>query len=88
MLVQTQPMTRAAVLEQLAQILSDVLGDKVSLNEETKAKDIDGWDSLNHAIFVAAVQKHFELRFQLADVINLKTVGDICDIVLDGINDK
>lgn len=76
-------MSRAEVLKEITQILNQVL-DKtdVVLEETTKAKDVDGWDSLNHAIFIGDVQKHYKVKFTLREVLNLKEVSNICDLVL------
>jgi len=78
-------MSREEILIEVTSILNDVLDrDDIVLEETTKAKDIDGWDSLNHAIFISSIQKHYHLKFKLLEVLNLKNVGDICDIVIEG----
>ena len=79
-------MSREEVLKNINAILNEVLDrTDVVLEEATMARDIDGWDSLNHAIFIGEVQKHFKVKFMLREVINLKNVGNICDLVLQGI---
>jgi acyl carrier protein len=79
-------MNRAAILQEITQLLNEVLErTDVVLNEATTAKDIDGWDSLNHAIFIGEVQKHFKVKFALREVIGLKQVGNICDLVIERI---
>ncbi len=79
-------MNRAQVLAELTTILNAVLERKdVSINETTTAKDIDGWDSLNHAIFIGEIQKHFNIKFSLREVIGLKKVENICDLVIERI---
>jgi len=76
-------MNREQVLTEITQILNQVLNrTDVVLEESTQAKDIDGWDSLNHAIFIGDVQQHFNVKFTLREVLNLKEVSNICDIVL------
>ena len=82
-------MTRATILIEITQILNEVLDkDDVVLEETTVAKDIEGWDSLNHAIFIGEVQKHFKVKFVLREVLNLKKVGNICDLVLERLQSK
>ena len=77
-------MNKAKVLQEITQLLNHVLEqDKIILYESTSAKDIDGWDSLNHAIFIGEVQKHFKVKFSLREVIDLKQVGNICDLVIE-----
>lgn len=77
-------MSRDKVLEEITQLLNEVLERKdVIIEESTSAKEIDGWDSLNHAIFIGEIQKHFKIKFALKEVIGLKKVGNICDLVIE-----
>ncbi len=77
-------MNRTQVLQEITQLLNEVLErTDVALTEETTAKDVEGWDSLNHAIFIGEVQKHFKVKFALREVIGLKKVGNICNIVIE-----
>tara|TARA_B100000809_G_scaffold232798_1_gene249015 strand:- start:1391 stop:1639 length:249 start_codon:yes stop_codon:yes gene_type:complete len=77
-------MNKEQALQEITQLLNEVLERKdVVLNELTTAKDIDGWDSLNHAIFIGEVQKHFKVKFALREVIGLKKAGNICDLVIE-----
>ena len=74
---------RAQILEMLIPIFEEVLETKdLTLTFETVAKDVQGWDSLNHATLIATVQKRLNVRFRLLDVVKMKTVGDLCDLVL------
>ena len=82
-------MTRATILSEITQILNEVLEQEgVILEESTTAKDIEGWDSLNHAIFIGEVQKYFKVKFVLREVLNLKKVGNICDLILERLQSK
>jgi acyl carrier protein len=82
-------MNRTIVLSEITQLLNEILEkEDVVLEEATTAKDIDGWDSLNHAIFIAEVQKHFKVKFVLREVLNLKKVGNICDLVIERLENK
>ena len=79
-------MNKEQVLNKITEILNEVLEKSdVVLEESTMAKDIDGWDSLNHAIFIGDIQQHFNVKFALREVLNLKNVGNICDLVLQKI---
>lgn len=82
-------MNRAEVLADLTIILNEVLEQKnVVIFDTTTAKDIDGWDSLNHAIFIGEIQKHFKIKFSLREVIGLKKVENICDLVIERVENK
>ncbi len=82
-------MNRTTILNEITQILNEVLEkNDVVLEESTTAKDVEGWDSLNHAIFIGEVQKHFKIKFVLREVLNLKKVGNICDLVSERLENK
>ncbi len=76
-------MTKKEILTTLQPIFEDVLKiNNISITEEMQAKDIDNWDSLNHALLIDAIEKHFEISFDLMDMISMNTVGEICDKIL------
>lgn len=79
-------MNAAEVLKKLQPIFNEVLQLKeVTIEAAMQAKDIENWDSLNHAILIDAIEKKFEVSFDLMDMINMNTVGEICDKVLEKI---
>ena len=43
--------------------------------------DIEDWDSLEQINLLTAIEKKFNIKFKLADVRNLKNVGDLLDLV-------
>lgn len=47
------------------------------INTETSAKDIEGWDSLAHITLIVAIEKKFGIKFKLAELQELRNVGDI-----------
>ena len=75
--------TRQDILTEITPIFKEVLQlPELVLEYETKANDIDAWDSLNHAILIGQVRKHYKVKFPLSDIISLRTIGDLCDLVL------
>lgn len=76
-------MNKQEVLTSLQAIFEDVLKIKnMAISEEMQAKDVDNWDSLNHALLIDAIEKHFDISFDLMDMISMNTVGEICDKIL------
>lgn len=76
-------MTREAILKEIQPIFQEVLdNESLELKFETSAYDVPEWDSLHHAMLIGSVRKHFGVKFPLKDVLDLKTVGDLCDLVL------
>ena len=53
----------------------------VEITAQTTADDVDGWDSLSHALFLMNIERAFALRFAPADVIDLENVGDLVRLV-------
>jgi acyl carrier protein len=68
------------ILTEVNRILCDVLGnDSIQLKYETTANDGPDWDSLNHIQLIVAVEKHFKIRFNFAELQKFKNVGQMCD---------
>jgi acyl carrier protein len=45
------------------------------------AKDVEGWNSLNHMILVSEIEKAFSIKFKLKDLNKMHNVGDMIDII-------
>lgn len=75
-------MNKEQVMEKLTEIFRDVFDDEdIVLTEETSAKDIEEWDSLEHINLIAAVEKAFKFRFAMKEVSSMKNVGEMADII-------
>ncbi len=57
----------------------------VSVN--TSFQEIPRWTSLNHALIINKIEKHFRIEFELEEMIEVRTVGDICDLIMKKKND-
>lgn len=75
-------MSREEVYERLNKVFEDVLYQKVDLKEETTAADVEGWDSLAHISLLSAVEDEFGFRFKMKEVVGLKNVGEMVDIII------
>jgi len=75
-------MSREEIYERLNEIACDVFEEEnLQLNDETTADDVDGWDSLTHLGFVNEIEIEFSIKFTLAEIRNLKNVGELVDAV-------
>ena len=73
----------AAVLAELTPIFRRILADdQLVLTPGMTAKDVDGWDSLTHMSLILAVEKQYEVKFKLMDVVKFRNVGDMCRAIL------
>lgn len=76
-------MTREEVFERLNKVFRDVFDDDdITVTETTTSADIDDWDSLEHINLVAAVEQEFGRKFTMGQVVTMKNVGEMVDIIL------
>ncbi|GMO61105.1 MAG: acyl carrier protein [Rickettsiales bacterium] len=77
-------MEREEVYARLNPVFQDIFDDdSISVDDNTTAKDIEEWDSLNHISLVVAVEKEFNFKFQMGEVIALHNVGDMVNIIAE-----
>ena len=75
--------TREEVFERLNKVFRDVFDDdNITVTETTTSADIDDWDSLEHINLVAAVEQEFGMKFTMGQVVTMKNVGEMVDIIL------
>lgn len=76
-------MTREEIFKNLNEVFQDVFDDdEITVNDETTANDIEDWDSLEHINLVVAVEKKFNIKFNMGEVNAMKNVGEMVDIIL------
>lgn len=76
-------MEREEVFEKLNEVFCDVFDDDtIEINDETTADDIEDWDSLEHINLVVAVEKAFDIKFNMGEVNTMKNVGEMVDLIL------
>ena len=75
-------MTREEILHEISKVFADTLDeDSVALSENSKADDVEGWDSLTHVQLVVAVEKKFKIRFTAKEIQSWKNVGELIDSI-------
>lgn len=81
-------MTREAVFETLNEVFRDVFDDEnISVTDNTTSNDIEDWDSLEHINLLAAVEQEFGVKFNMGQVVSMKNVGEMADIIISQLND-
>ena len=71
-----------SIFEQVQRIFQDVFDDESLVLEETmSAKDIEDWDSLTHIQLVSKIEKHFNVRFSVAEISHMKQVKDLLNLI-------
>jgi len=74
----TDPELYAALNEIFRRVLGD---DSIDLKPSMTAEDVDGWDSMNHIFIVVEIEKRFGVKFQAAEMEELKNVGELAALV-------
>ena len=81
-------MTREEVFERLNKVFREVFDDtEIVVGEKTTSNDIEDWDSLEHINLIAAVEQEFGIKFSMGQVVAMKNVGEMADIILSQIGD-
>lgn len=81
-------MTREEAYEKLNSVFRDIFDDEdITVNDATTADDIEDWDSLEHINLIAAVEQEFGMKFTMGQVVTMKNVGEMADIIMSQIAD-
>lgn len=77
-------MTREEVFETLNEVFRDVFDDNgICVTEATTSNDIEDWDSLEHINLIAAVEQEFDIKFNMGQVVTMKNVGEMVNIIIN-----
>lgn len=71
------------IQKELGEILGKVLKiEDVELDQNTKASDVQGWDSLTNMLFINEIEKHYMIRFSFREIVKMTNVGELCSAIL------
>lgn len=77
-------MKREEIFEKLNEIFREVFeDDSIVVTDSTSSADIEDWDSLTHITLVSSVEDEFDIKFSMKDVIGMKNVGEMVDIIME-----
>ncbi len=75
-------MTEQEIFDSVQEIFRTVFDDEdIILTREMTSADIEDWDSLEQINLLVAIEKRFNIKFQLQDVKDLPDVGSMLDLV-------
>lgn len=70
------------IITRLQVIFRDVLDDEdMRITREMCAKDVEEWDSIAQLNIIIAVEKEFKVKFKIDEIVSLKNVGDMLDLI-------
>ncbi len=76
-------LTPDRVLAELQPIFQEALDDPaLTVTRASSGLNTPNWDSLAHIEIIDMVERHFKVRFDLGEVQDLKTVGDLVDLTI------
>ena len=82
-------MNREKVFNGVQDIFRDIFDeDDMVIGDDTSSADVDEWDSLNHINLVSAIEKDFKIKFSLTELIVLKDVGAMVDLMMNKLNNQ
>lgn len=77
-------MSREEIYKNLDEVFQDVFDDDtIHVNDSTTANDIEDWDSLEHIGLIVAIERKFNMKFNMGEITSLKNVGEMVDIIIE-----
>jgi acyl carrier protein len=75
-------MNRAEILSKVGHSIASILDQpNLVVTMRTTAEDIEGWDSFNHVNIVVAIESEFGIKFNAAEVEQLRAVGEFVNLI-------
>ncbi|MDO8492543.1 MAG: acyl carrier protein [bacterium] len=70
-------------MEKFNQIAANIFKMPMSnIKDSLTEKEIPNWDSMNYLFFIAELEKEYNVSFDMDDVLNAKSLGDIKKMLL------
>jgi acyl carrier protein len=77
-------MTREMLFDGVQDIFRDIFDEEdMVIEDKTSSDNVEEWDSLNNINLVSAIEKEFEIRFSLGELMALKDVGSMIDLMVE-----
>lgn len=78
-----EKMSREEILTKLNEVFQNIYDDEeIVVNDATTVANIEDGDSLEHIRLVVAIEEKFHIKFSMSEVVNMKSVGAIVNIIL------
>ncbi|MEI6489189.1 MAG: acyl carrier protein [Bacteroidota bacterium] len=68
--------------ERLNKVFAKVFDNtNLTIEPHMTSNDVDGWDSMSHLNLIISVEKEFSIKITGAEVMRLKNIGDLINLV-------
>lgn len=75
-------MNREEIYARLAKSFETVFGaSPATLNDQTTARDVEGWDSVSHIDMICEIEDGFGITFTTGEVAGLENVGQLVNLI-------
>lgn len=75
-------MDKTAIASGIQQIFASVFSQPdIVITPDLTADRVPKWDSLSHLTMIAEVEKHFQVKFKLKELVGMKNVGELIDLI-------
>ena len=82
-------MTEQEALQRVQQALRVTFDDPdLEINRSTVADDIDGWDSLSHAVLMFRLEKNCNVEIPAAVATSFQNIGELVDRLVELTSEK
>jgi len=72
----------ANILEELQPLFRDILDQpNLRITRESNSSNVEGWDSLAHINLVTAIEQEYNVKFSIDELLVLKNVGEMVDLM-------
>jgi acyl carrier protein len=69
-------------MEKFNQIVEEIFKLKPEeINDSLSSKDIPNWDSMNYLLFIAEVEKQFNVSFSMDEVLGANSLGAVKEML-------
>lgn len=75
-------MTTPQLQLEIQDVFRRIFGDEtLVVTSSTSQEDIEAWDSLEHINILSIIEQKYGIKFDLNEVMEIKTAGDIMQLV-------
>lgn len=76
-------LTKEFILDEITTISRQVFNNPdLVVNESSSANTIAEWDSITNLFFIDSIEKKFDIKFSIDEIMNANNVGDLCNVIL------